>query len=94
MFPVCCKKRRLAAHGYYFCASSRWSATQSLWEARILPTVIADKNLSLLNVGSLGQFDDLYGNDHCGFRNRGWLLLPIVYAFALIKPGAGDLHAQ
>lgn len=27
----------------------------------------------------------MYGNDHRRFRNRGWLLLPIVYAFALIN---------
>jgi hypothetical protein len=32
-----------------------------------------------------GQPDDLYGDDYRGSRNRGWLLLPIVYAFALIN---------
>ncbi len=58
--------------------------TQSLWKPASCPTVIADKT-SAAERWFIGQFDDLYGNDHCGSRNRGWLLLPIVYAFALIN---------
>ncbi len=59
------------------------SATQSLWKPASCPTVIADKTQPAER-WFIGQFDDLYGNDHLASRNRGWLLLPIVYAFALI----------
>lgn len=43
------------------------------------------QNLSLLNVGSLVSLMICTVMTIVASRNRGWLLLPIVYAFALIN---------
>ncbi|STK03838.1 putative magnesium transport protein [Escherichia coli] len=63
-------------------------------EARILPDGDSGQNLSLLNVGSLVSLMICTVMTIVASRNRGWLLLPIVYAFCAYQPGAGDLHAQ
>ncbi len=63
-------------------AVMRWSATQSLWKPASCPTVIATKPQPAER-WFIGQFDDLYGKTIVASRNRGWLLLPIVYAFGL-----------
>ncbi len=55
-------------------------------EARILPDGDSGQNLSLLNVGSLVSLMICTVMTIVASRNRGWLLLPIVYAFALINP--------
>ena len=54
-------------------------------EARILPGGENGQNLSLLNVGSLVSLMICTVMTIVASRNRGWLLLPIVYAFALIN---------
>ncbi len=53
-------------------------------EARIFPSD-GGQNLSLLNVGSLVSLLICSVMTIVATRNRGWLLLPIVYAFALIN---------
>lgn len=53
-------------------------------EARIFAG-IGGQNLSLLNVGSLVSLMICTVMTIVASRNRGWLLLPIVYAFALIN---------
>ena len=53
-------------------------------EARILPDGDSGQNLSLLNVGSLVSLMICTVMTIVASRNRGWLLLPIVYAFPLI----------
>lgn len=53
-------------------------------EARIFPAA-SGQNLSLLNVGSLVSLMICTVMTIVASRNRGWLLLPIVYAFALIN---------
>ncbi|MDI5448817.1 inner membrane protein YpjD, partial [Salmonella enterica subsp. enterica serovar Anatum] len=53
-------------------------------ESRILPGGDSGQNLSLLNVGSLVSLMICTVMTIVASRNRGWLLLPIVYAFALI----------
>ena len=55
------------------------------WNARILPDGDSGQNLSLLNVGSLVSLMICTVMTIVASRNRGWLLLPIVYAFALIN---------
>ena len=50
-------------------------------EARILPDGDSGQNLSLLNVGSLVSLMICTVMTIVASRNRGWLLLPIVYAF-------------
>ncbi len=54
-------------------------------EARILPDGDSGQNLSLLNAGSLVSLMICTVMTIVASRNRGWLLLPIVYAFALIN---------
>lgn len=54
-------------------------------EARILPGGESGQNLSLLNVGSLVSLMICTVMTIVASRNRGWLLLPVVYAFALIN---------
>jgi ABC-type uncharacterized transport system permease subunit len=54
-------------------------------EARILPGDGGGQNLSLLNVSSLVSLMICTVMTIVASRNRGWLLLPIVYAFALIN---------
>ncbi len=54
-------------------------------EARILPDGDSGQNLSLLNVGSLVSLVICTVMTIVASRNRGWLLLPIVNAFALIN---------
>lgn len=54
-------------------------------EARIFPGGDAGQNLSLLNVGSLVSLIICTVMTIVASRNRGWLLLPIVYSFALIN---------
>jgi len=54
-------------------------------EARILPGDGSGQNLSLLNVGSLVSLMICTVMTIVASKNRGWLLLPIVYAFALIN---------
>ncbi|EAA6115708.1 inner membrane protein YpjD [Salmonella enterica] len=54
-------------------------------ESRILPGGDSGQNLSLLNVGSLVSLMICTVMTIVASRNRGWLLLPIVYAFALIN---------
>lgn len=54
-------------------------------EARIFPGGESGQNLSLLNVGSLVSLMICTVMTIVASRNRGWLLLPIVYAFALIS---------
>ena len=53
-------------------------------EARIFPAE-GGQNLSLLNVGSLVSLIICTVMTIVASKNRGWLLLPIVYAFALIN---------
>ena len=53
-------------------------------EARILPDGDSGQNLSLLNVGSLVSLMICTVMTIVASRNRGWLLLPIVYALSLI----------
>ncbi len=48
-------------------------------EARILPGGESGQNLSLLNVGSLVSLMICTVMTIVASRNRGWLLLPIVY---------------
>lgn len=55
-----------------FLRSLRWSATQSLWKPASCPTVIWTKPQPAER-WFIGQFDDLYGNDHCGF-SQSWLV--------------------
>lgn len=54
-------------------------------EARIFPGDGSGQNLSLLNVSSLVSLMICTVMTIVASRNRGWLLLPIVYAFALIN---------
>ena len=54
-------------------------------EARIFPDGDTGQNLSLLNVGSLVSLMICTVMTIVASKNRGWLLLPIVYAFALIN---------
>jgi len=54
-------------------------------EARIFPDGDTGQNLSLLNVGSLVSLMICTVMSIVASKNRGWLLLPIVYAFALIN---------
>ncbi len=61
-------------------------------ESRILPGGDSGQNLSLLNVGSLVSLMICTVMTIVASRNRGWLLLPIVYAFALIN-GLRHVHA-
>lgn len=61
-------------------------------ESRILPGGDSGQNLSLLNVGSLVSLMICTVMTVVASRNRGWLLLPIVYAFALIN-GLRHVHA-
>ncbi len=53
------------------------------WKLRIFPGGESGQNLSLLNVGSLVSLMICTVMTIVASRNRGWLLLPIVYAFAL-----------
>ncbi|WP_058914410.1 cytochrome C assembly family protein [Entomohabitans teleogrylli] len=53
-------------------------------QARIFPAD-GGQNLSLLNVGSLVSLMICAVMTIVASRNRGWLLLPVVYAFALIN---------
>lgn len=82
--PGLLQKRRLAAHGYYFCGHCA-GLPRNRSEARILPDGDSGQNLSLLNVGSLVSLMICTVMTIVASRNRGWLLLPIVYAFALIN---------
>lgn len=84
IIPACCKNsswRRMAI----------LSATIALichafaLESRIFPGGEGGQNLSLLNVGSLVSLMICTVMTIVASRNRGWLLLPIVYAFALIN---------
>jgi ABC-type uncharacterized transport system permease subunit len=54
-------------------------------QARIFPGGESGQNLSILNVGSLVSLLICAVMTIVASRNRGWLLLPIVYAFALIN---------
>ncbi|WP_194208107.1 inner membrane protein YpjD [Superficieibacter sp. 1612_C1] len=54
-------------------------------EARIFPDGNGGQNLSLLNVGSLVSLMICTVMTIVASRNRGWLLLPIVYTFAFIN---------
>ena len=54
-------------------------------ESRIFPGGESGQNLSLLNVGSLVSLMICTVMTIVASRNRGWLLLPIVYTFALIN---------
>ncbi len=54
-------------------------------EARIFPDDDSGQNLSLLNVGSLVSLMICSVMTFVASHNRGWLLLPIVYSFALIN---------
>ncbi len=54
-------------------------------ESRILPGDGSVQNLSVLNVGSLVSLMICTVMTIVASKNRGWLLLPIVYAFALIN---------
>ena len=62
-----------------------WDCHAIALEARILPDGDSGQNLSLLNVGSLVSLMICTVMTIVASRNRGWLLLPIVYAFALIN---------
>lgn len=55
-------------------------------ESRIIPGDGSVQNLSVLNVGSLVSLMICTVMTIVASKNRGWLLLPIVYAFALINP--------
>jgi ABC-type uncharacterized transport system permease subunit len=54
-------------------------------ESRIIPGDGSVQNLSVLNVGSLVSLMICSVMTIVASKNRGWLLLPIVYAFALIN---------
>lgn len=54
-------------------------------ESRIIPGDGSVQNLSVLNVGSLVSLMICTVMTIVASKNRGWLLLPIVYAFALIN---------
>jgi ABC-type uncharacterized transport system, permease component len=54
-------------------------------EARIFPGEGSGQNLSLLNVGSLVSLMICSVMTFVASHNRGWLLLPIIYTFALIN---------
>lgn len=54
-------------------------------EARIFPDGKTGQNLSLLNVSSSVSLLICVVMTIVASRNRGWLLLPVVYAFALIN---------
>ncbi len=54
-------------------------------ESRIIPGDGSVQNLSVLNVGSLVSLMICSVMTVVASKNRGWLLLPIVYAFALIN---------
>ncbi|CBA33006.1 Inner membrane protein ypjD [Cronobacter turicensis z3032] len=54
-------------------------------EGRLFPDDSSGQNLSLLNVGSLVSLMICTVMTIVASKNRGWLLLPIVYAFALIN---------
>lgn len=54
-------------------------------EARIFPSQERGQNLSLLNIGSLVSLTICTVMTIVASRDRGWLLLPVVYAFALIN---------
>lgn len=54
-------------------------------EARIFPGEGSGQNLSLLNVGSLVSLMICSVMTFVASHNRGWLLLPVIYTFALIN---------
>jgi len=54
-------------------------------ESRIIPGDGSVQNLSVLNVGSLVSLMICTVMTIVASKNRGWLLLPIVYTFALIN---------
>lgn len=54
-------------------------------EARIFPGEGSGQNLSLLNVGSLVSLMTCSVMTFVASQNRGWLLLPVIYSFALIN---------
>ena len=78
------KKQRLAAYGHSSAVVALVCHAIAL-EARILPGGDSGQNLSLLNVGSLVSLMICTVMTIVASRNRGWLLLPVVYAFALIN---------
>ncbi len=80
------KKQQLAANGDLSATIALICHAFAL-EARIFPGGESGQNLSLLNVGSLVSLMICTVMTIVASRNRGWLLLPIVYAFALINPG-------
>lgn len=90
--PDCCKNsgwRRMAILSAVIALVCHAVALES----RILPGGDSGQNLSLLNVGSLVSLMICTVMTIVASRNRGWLLLPIVYAFALINFGLRHVYA-
>lgn len=81
---ACCKNsgwRRMAILSAVIALISHAFALES----RIIPGDGSVQNLSVLNVGSLVSLMICTVMTIVASKNRGWLLLPIVYAFALIN---------
>lgn len=84
IIPACCKNsgwRRMAILSAVIALISHAFALES----RIIPGDGSVQNLSVLNVGSLVSLMICTVMTIVASKNRGWLLLPIVYAFALIN---------
>ncbi len=78
------KKQQLAANGDFIC-DYRLNLPCFCAGSTDIPGGESGQNLSLLNVGSLVSLMICTVMTIVASRNRGWLLLPIVYAFALIN---------
>lgn len=84
IIPALLRKRSAWRRMAMFCAVIALVNHGLVLEARIFPAVNM-QDFSLLNVGSLVSLMMCSVMTTAGILNRGWLLLPIVYGFALIN---------
>ncbi len=84
IIPGLLQKQQLAANGDFIC-DYRVDLPCFCAGSTDIPGGESGQNLSLLNVGSLVSLMICTVMTIVASRNRGWLLLPIVYAFALIN---------
>ncbi len=92
IIPGLLQKQQLAANGDFIC-DYRLDLPCFCAGSTDIPRRRERAKLSLLNVGSLVSLMICTVMTIVASRNRGWLLLPIVYAFALIEPGLRHIRA-
>lgn len=92
IIPGLLQKQQLAANGDFIC-DYRLNLPCFCAGSTDIPRRRGGQNLSLLNVGSLVSLMICTVMTIVASRNRGWLLLPIVYAFALINSGLRHIRA-